>query len=379
MKKFVSVFLLYFVFIHFTFSQDDVEVNVVGYKFLDYQSGGLPDDLLKTKSVVFVSVPTVSKSSSERGDWKSFSTEAHTTFKQLGIDPVKYYYMDDVLSGTEVTNSIAGEMKKREISNIIVLSHVRLEINNKDAERYVIVVTPFSGDANFMNNGQVAWKNQDKNFEKVLKALTKNAGKLGPPENLLVNDVPEYFESIDFIRGRRNESFSEDLRIDKLAVPKFEDIYIPQNAPGGMLNNVIKKQAEDYNKLVGGLNSKLDDVFKKYPYEYGITDPKMDEKALRAQGYDYILLRLNTSGESVKTLLGYELDDIMDDYVTVKQTSDGKTIFRSIPKTAPVYKYYIKHIYSGDVYLGTGWDADEFWFEALENHLNNLLKTIEKK
>jgi len=63
--------------------------------------------------------------------------------------------------------------------------------------------------------------------------------------------------------------------------------------------------------------------------------------------------------------------------VTVKQNG-GRAILRSIPKRAPVYKYYIKHIYSGDVYLGTGWDADETWQEALQNHMDNLLKALEK-
>ncbi len=373
-----KIVLSFFTFLLITFSliaQDDVEVNVVGFKFLDYQGNALPDDLLKTKSVVFVSVPTVSKTSPERGDWKKFATEAHSVLKDAGVDPVKYYYMDDVLAGNEVSQAIAEEMKKREIANIIILSHVAFQIKNKDAERYVIVATPFSGDENFMKNGQVAWKTQDKNYDKALKSFSKDAGKLGTKENLLINDTPEFFETIDIFKGARNASFSEDLRIDKLAVPKFSEIQIPSNPPGGVINNNIRKEAEGYNQNVASLNSKLESAFADYPFEYGLVDENMDDKTLRAHGYHFILLKLNTAGENIKQLLGYESDDIMDDYVTVKQAG-GKNIFRSIPKKAPVYKYYIRHINSGDIYLGTGWDADETWHEALENHLFNLVKTI---
>ncbi len=360
------------------FTQDDEEVNVVGFKFLDYQGSGLPEDLLKTKSVVFVSVPTKSKNSSERGNWHSISEEAHTTFKSLGIDPVKYYYIDDVLAGDEVSDAIASELSKREITNIIILSHVALKIKNNDTERFVLVVTPFSGDNQFMKNGQVAWKDQGKSLDNVLKSLSKNAGKLGKPENLLVTDNPEYFTTIDIIRGRRNESFSQDIRIDKLAVPKFEEIDIPSNPPGGIINNNVKKEAESYNTTVQNLNHSLEAVFSKYPYEYGFIDDSYTDKKLRAEGYDYKLVKIRTAGERIKELLEYETDDIMDDYVTVKQVN-GKSILRSIPKMAPVYKYYLVHIYSGDVYLGVGWDADETWQEALENHLRNLVAATEKK
>ncbi len=378
MKKVILLLLIIPLFHFSAFAQEEDEVNVVGFKFLDYQGSGLPKDLLKTKSVVFVSVPTVSKNSSERGDWHAISKKAHSTFKSVGIDPVKYYYMDDVLSSDVVSNAIAAELAKREISNIIILSHVALKIKNKDTERFVIAVTTFSGDEKFMKNGQVAWKDQGKTLDNVLKSLTKNAGKLGKSENLLIADNPEYFSTIDIIRGRRNESFSQDIRIDKLAIPKFEEIDIPSNPPGGIINNNIKKEAESYNAGVPNLNRRLESIFSKYPYEYGFVDDSYTDKKLRAEGYDYILVRIKTAGERIKELLEYETDDILDDYVTVKKIN-GKSILRSIPKMAPVYKYYLKHIYSGDVYLGVGWDADETWNEALENHLRNLVEATKDK
>lgn len=376
--KYSLTILLLFVFAAVLHAQDEEEVNVIGFRFLDYKSGGLPEDLLKTKSVVFVGVPTVSKNSSERGDWKKLAREAHPTFKSLGIDAVKYYSIDDALSGGGTADALAAEMAKREISNVIILSHVAFQIKNKDAERHVMIITPFNGKSTFMDNGQVAWKTQDKDLDKALKSLTKDVSKLGNKENLLINDVPEFGEEIKLISGRRNESFNTDLRIDKLAVPKFATIEVPANAPGGVLNNSIKKEAENYNKSVPAMNKRLEQFFADYPYNYALVEPNETDASLRSKGFHYRLEKIQTSGESVKLILGYETDDIMDDYVTVKQAG-GKTIFRSIPKKAPVYKYYIRHIHSGDVYLGSGWDADETWYEALENHLDNLLRQIEKK
>jgi hypothetical protein len=378
MKKFIILLLIIPLFSLTGFAQEDVEVNVVGFKFLDYQGSGMPKELLKTKSVVFISVPTKSSTSSERGNWHKIAEEAHATFKQVGIDPVKYYYMDDVLAGDDVTAAISDELIKREISNIIILSHVALEIKNKDTERFVMVITSFSGDKNFMKNGQVAWKNQGKDLENVLKSLRKDVSKMGATENLLITDDPEYFTTIDIIRGRRNESFSHDIRIDKLAIPKFEKIEIPANPPGGIINNNIKKEAEEYNENLANLNKTLESAFSKYPYEHGYVDDSYTDKKLRAEGYDYILVQMRTAGERIKELLEYKTDDILDDYVTVKNIN-GKSILRSIPKMAPVYKYYIKHIYSGDVYLGVGWDADETWTEALENHLKNLVQATKDK
>jgi hypothetical protein len=122
-------------------------------------------------------------------------------------------------------------------------------------------------------------------------------------------------------------------------------------------------------------NLTLQEIMQNYPYEYSLVDQSIEEDKLRQDGYQFILMRLHTTGENVKNMLGYEVDPSETDYVTLKQKGMSMTM-RHIPAKAPVYKYYIKHIYTGDVYLGTPWDADESWEDALANYINNMKKDL---
>jgi hypothetical protein len=45
----------------------------------------------------------------------------------------------------------------------------------------------------------------------------------------------------------------------------------------------------------------------------------------------------------------------------------GDAQLKNIPSQTPVYKFYFKHIDSGNVFLGTKWDADITWEQALKN------------
>jgi len=108
----------------------------------------------------------------------------------------------------------------------------------------------------------------------------------------------------------------------------------------------------------------------QYPYEFGILNEKPDEQALMNQGYQYVVYRLHTAGSSIRMTLNYEIEEGVSDYITIKQNG-GTTILRNLPTEAPVYKFYIKHLRTKDVYVGTKWDADETWEEALKNFINN--------
>ncbi|NJN41443.1 MAG: hypothetical protein HC811_03585 [Flammeovirgaceae bacterium] len=51
---------------------------------------------------------------------------------------------------------------------------------------------------------------------------------------------------------------------------------------------------------------------------------------------------------------------------------NGQLQLKTIPKETVVYKYYIRHIDSGNTFLGTKWDADIRWEDALRNHIKNF-------
>lgn len=360
------------------YAQDEEEINVVGFRLLNY-SHDVPEDILQSKCVVFVSVPPVSQKSSERGNWKGFANEAHEYFKKIGIDPVAYYYVDDVFAGRDATKEYAEHLKKREVKYIIVLSRVLIQIKNKESLRNVIVIVPFSGDASIIANSEKAYKDQDKDLERLMKKIyAVTVRKDFVQTNHLIIDQPEFFEGIPLIKGRRNESFPRDLRVDKLAVPKFEEVEIPANRSGGLINNRIADEMEKYNATVDRLNFELDAQFKDYPYKYGLVDYKKGEKEIWRDGYIYMLMYVHTSGREVKKMLGYELNDAETEYITVKKKPDGALILRTIPINAPVYKFYIKNLARDETYVGETWDADETWQEALHNFLANMREKLQR-
>jgi hypothetical protein len=378
MRNFLLIFMLFILLIGPISGQEEEEINVVGFRFLDYGKE-LPEDILQAKSVVLVSVPPVSKTSSERGDWKAFSSEAHEFFKKIGIDPVAYVYFDDVFASPEVAKAYADQFEKREIKYIIIISKVFLKIKNKESLRYVILITGFSKDTDFIKNGQKAYKDQGKDLEKAMKKIYGiTVRKDFVKSNNLIIDNPEYLHNIKIISGRRNQSYPVDLRVDRLAVPKFEETEIPGNRPGGILNNRIAKEMEKANEQVEKQNFEIERLFQDYKWEYELTNPLLDDESLYRNGFLYKLVRISSTGKMIKEFLDYEMNDIETDYVTMIKRPDGSITLRSIPINAPVHKFYIKSLARDEVFIGESWDADETWQDALKNYLANLIDKLKK-
>jgi hypothetical protein len=375
-----KLFLIsFFILITFhSYSQEEEEINVVGFRFLKYGKE-LPKDLLEAKSLVLVSVPPVSKNSSIRGDWKAFASESHEYFKKIGIDAVAYAYLNDVFANQEVSKAYADIFTKREIKYIIVLSKVWLKIKNKESLRYVIVITPYSRDALFIANGQNAYKDQNKDLEKAMKKIYGvSVRKDMVKSNNLIIDQPEFLPAFTIIKGLKYQSFPQDLRVDKLAVPKFEEAPIPSKRPGGILNNRIAKEIEKANTAVERQNFELDRLFQNYPWKYELVDLKKGEEQLYRDGFLYRLVRIQSNGRMVKEFLDYETNDMETDYVTLKKKPNGTITLRTIPADAPIHKFYIKNLARNEVYVGDSWDADETWQEALTNFLDNLIEKLKK-
>jgi hypothetical protein len=359
-------------------AQIDEEINVVGLRLLDYRSE-LPDDILQKRAAVFISAPQKSAQSSERGDWKSMSFQAHDYFKQIGIDAAVYIYLDDALAGPDASQMYAKYLTEREIKYIIILSKVLVKSGNKIDTTHVAVITQFNGQPDFISNGQKAWKDQNKDVDRIMRNIYRIAVRLEfKRTNFLIIDQPEFIGGISIIPARRNESFPTDLRVDKIAVPKYVDYEIPSGYPHSPINNRISGEIDESNKINSRLNARLESIFSAYPWKYELVDYGAGEEQLFKDGFQYVLLRLNTAGNSIRQMLGYELNEGETDYITVLKRPDGAITFRSIPVSAPVYKYYIKHLVRKEIYIGEVWDADETWDSALEHFIANLKERLNK-
>lgn len=310
-----------------------------------------PEDLLYTKSVVFVN----DRNQKDAAAWKELSVQAHNTFREAGIDAVAYYYFDDVKAGRDVSRKLAEALSQRQIKNIVVIS--------RDKKGCGLAITPFNGNAFFFDKNQQAYKQTasscDQLFIELGKVAYRNKAEV---QNYLINDQPEFFVGAgSVVKGRRAEAFAQDLKLDKLAVPKFQedDLSSMQNPLPGVADT----------SQVNRLNESLENIMADYPYEYALVDPDIAEDKLRQDsGYQFILLKLHTTKAHIRDMLEY--DEAAEG--NEAETSAGN----STEDQASVYKYYVKHIYTGDVYLGDVWDASKDWKEALNNYIHNMRQSL---
>ncbi len=221
---------------------------------------------------------------------------------------------DLMLPGSWPSNSTSATFE-----NIIYLAH------DQSAKEYVLLIARFDTENPYVNREKRAFQMVAGTPATLARQLDNVVRRSGlEKQNFLVIDVPEFFVgSGNIIRGNRAEGFAQDLKLDKLAIPRFGD-------------------AQD---------SALARIMKPYPYEYALVDANRSEDELRQEGYQYIFRRLYTREENIREMLGYPAGETGQE---------------------PVYKYYVKHIYTGDVYLGNAWDADASWQTALINHLRNM-------
>lgn len=284
----------------------------------------VPKDLLSTRSVVLHD--------------HSFSEaelhKAQEAFKEAGIDAIGYFENDVVFAGKEVARTHASYLASREVSHLIFLT--------KKANIIAATITAFNQKETFVDDNQPAWLVTDPSLIEVLGLIYRNALNNQEPKNFLINDQPESGFDLNFIKGRRSPFFAIDLKVDNLAVPWFQD-------------------AE--------MDSILVRLFKThYPLEYGFVTPADDDKDYRRQGFHYVLGYVHTRGEAARNILGYNVSET-ETAITSVTYPNGELKLKTISASTPVYKFYMKHIESGNVFLGTKWDADIRWEDALRNYI----------
>jgi len=290
-------------------------------------TNNVPSDLLAKRSCVFYA--------------SAFSDEEldimQSSFQKSGIDAVAYFKTALVFGGTDVNQKIADFLIKREIDFIVLVS--------RNGDKNSFIFTPFNGTGEFVNNGQPGWEVQNANLKEALQIIYRSTVNSQPIKNLLINSYPEKNFPINIIEGRRSDFFAIDLKVDKLAVPWFK------NAAADTL--LVKFFKENY------------------PFSYGMTEPDIDTKELRNNGFHYVLSYVHTEGLIARDLLGYQ-NTSKESAITSVTYPNGSLQLKTIPAEIPVYKFYFKHLVSGNVFLGTKWDADTVWQDALRNHVKGF-------
>jgi hypothetical protein len=287
----------------------------------------VPADLLASRSVVLFN-PAYAKRELE---------EVQKSFAQIGVDAEAYIEVDVILASKDITRAYATYLTSREIKFLILL--------DKDANGYRLVVMPFNNTASLVDVKQLAWTVNHSSLRELLMTVYRNSWISQKKQNFLINETPETNISVNTITGRRSEFFAVDLKVDALAVPFFGEA----NADTA-LYRMMKEL---------------------YPYKYKLTPAESTDEELRKKGFIFVLCEIQTRGVAAKQLLGYDMTRAESAYVSTT-FPNGVAQLRTIPAEKPIYKFYVKHISSGNIFLGTKWDADVSLEQALKNHIKGF-------
>lgn len=286
----------------------------------------LPENLLRTRSVVLYPYTMEMKE----------LEEIQKGLQRTGIDAVVYILSDFLAAGRDPSVALAEYLNAREISNILVF---------QKSNGYSVHIAPYNNMATLFDVNATAWFQTGKTLDVLLQALFHTANSSLKRENLLINDYPELAMPLNVFKGRRSDFFAIDLKVDPLSVPKFGD---------------------------EAMDQELAEIMKAYPFDYKLTDAGLSESQIRQGGSYYVLRFVYARDKAAQQLLGYNVTKSQSAIVSVTYPDSSAAHLKNIPADTPVYKFYFKHIDSGNIFLGTKWDADVSWQQALINQLRGF-------
>lgn len=284
----------------------------------------IPPDLLSTRSLVLY----------QNSFTKPELEETQKYFQQTGIDAVCYFDIDYVVAGMDTRKAFSGYFTGRGIKYLIFLQKIN--------QQYQISFVSFTGNKELVGKNSLAWKQQDASLQELLRIIYRFAVSNLKKQNFLINDLPETDIAMSYFIGRRNETFSFEAKSFKTAVPK-----LPNEKDNAELEAFLKEF---------------------YPFKYEMVDSQLEENDLVLKGFRTVLRVLHTRGSVAKTILGYDITQAGRSLATTYFV-DGVPQIKTILGEQPIYKFYFKNLEYGNIYLGTKWDADVTWQDALRNHI----------
>ena len=307
------------------FAQPSLEEDKLTFK-LNFGSV-LPAGILSQRSLVLYEIAYTPKE----------LQEAQKYFQQAGIDAVAYMDVDYVLSGIDPSRGFSNYFNTRVIKYLILLQ--------KKNDQYLISITEYNGTTSFVDKDHTSWRQSNVSLNELMRTVYRFAISSETKKNFLISDVPETGVALSFYRGKRDERFSPDSRSYKTAIPRFG-------------NEADDKELETFLK-------------ENLPTKYELVDPNLSDAQLEEKGYRLVLRFVHTRGDVARDILGYDVTQTASSLST-NYYEDGAPKIKTIRAKQVIYKFYLKNIEYGNIFLGTKWDADETWQAALKNHIRAL-------
>lgn len=290
------------------------------------KSGAIPEEVMSKRSVVLHTSTFTPKE----------IAAIHEGLVRAGIDAVAYFETDRVLAGGDPEKAYNKYLTRREITCVIFVQ--------KKSSGFTCFITLYNGKPDFVNSGQTAWSVNASTLSQLMNEIYRSALSSYQKKNLLINEVAETSLPVRVVEGTRSETYPYDLKIDNLAVPRFADSLATQQ---------------------------LSEIFKTYPLRYQLVDNTVADKDLRNKGFLYVLCVVHGRSSVIKELLGYTVNQSESAFVSVTYPGSEMQL-KNIPAETEVYKFYARHIDSGNVFLSSKWDADTSWQQALQNFIKGM-------
>lgn len=301
-------------------------------------SSNMPPELIEGKTVVLIEMPGKSPE-----ELKRISEAFHSEIIKAGIDAVAYYEFFQIYAGFDITESYMSDFQSREIQNLILMQY-----KGEDSR---VAVLKMNGDFLIKNSPDSAWIFQGDFKSLVRQTYLKTAGSGLERKNFLINRLPESGIFTKPIKGRRADFFSINLKNGKLAIPKTGN-----SSRDEQLLSIIKSI---------------------YPWEFELTDQFLTDDELESAGFRFVLRSVGGPIEMVREYLDYEIEQEASAYISM-HTKNGKSDARPISKKSNAWKFYIKELNSQTIYLGTEWDADINYIEAMISHFNSIINNLNR-
>lgn len=258
--------------------------------------------------------------------------ETQKAFQQTGIDAVVYFATNRVLAGADPQRAFAKYLSTRNVSFIILFSKTNT---------FTLTFFPFSGKASLFDANATGWQQSHTSLKELLLTVYRFSVSNQKKQNLLVNDFPET-GSFKYFDGRRSEMYTSLVKSFKVAVPSMGN-----EKDDARLSEILKEH---------------------FPLKYEIVNADEAESDLDRKGFKTIIRFMHTSGTVMRELLEYD-ESKTGTALASAAIVNGEAQLKTIPVNTPVYKFYVKQLDYGNLFLGNKWDADTDWQQALINHL----------
>lgn len=287
----------------------------------------VPTDLLARKALLLhdESVTTSDLRELQRG------------FQKIGVDAVVHYPLQVALSAEEITKQFTEYMVKREVRFLIFF--------RKKEKLYELVFAPFNGKGGWVTDGHSAWQVLGGSLTDMLQSIYRTTAANQKKKNLLISEEPETFVPLRPVSAERSEFFAVSLKNDPVAVVRTGNTQFDQK-----LESVLKE---------------------KYPFKVMYFAPGTTTDQLRTKGCFYVLRQIHAPAADAMRLLGYSVN-LSAPTVTTHSYPAGKAEPREIKGTTVVWKFYVRQVDSGNMFLGLKWDGDEDMWRAMENYVSGF-------